>query len=207
MKKFVITVGREYGSGGRELAKGLAKRFKIKCYDKELIRLAAKESGLHEDFLASCDEKAVSGLAFSMPTNYYFSGVGTQQIQVKAYFSQFSAIKALAEKESCVIVGRVADFVLREHPSHVSVFVSASLADRVERVMAYENISDKQATALVKKNDKNRASYYNFFSDNRWGEAKTYDVCVNTSKLGIEKATDVVYEYVVRALKLEENAK
>lgn len=201
MNNFVITIGREFGSGGHAIAKKLAEYYGVKCYDKEIISMAAEHSGIHEDFIASCDEKAVSSFAFSVANNYYFSGSGAQQIQIKAYFSQFEAIKKLAESESFVIVGRVADYVLRHKENKISIFISADLSDRIDRVMEYEKIPDKKAEKIIAKADKNRAKYYNFFSHNKWGDAKTYDICVNSSVLGIEKTTDYLIKYIDAVLK------
>ena len=200
MNNFIITVGRQFGSGGREIAKKIAQHFNIKCYDDELVDLAAEHSGLHKDFVASCDEKAVSSFAFSVSNNFYVSSNGAHQVQIKAYFSQFDAIKSVAKQGPCVIVGRVADYVLKNEDNKISVFISADRQDRVSRVMEYENIPEKQAEKLVDKNDKNRAKYYNFFSNKKWGEAKTYDLCVNSSKLGIDKTAEFIINYIENRL-------
>jgi cytidylate kinase len=200
MANFVITVGREFGSGGRAIAKKIAEHFNIKCYDKEIIYLASKESGLHENFIANCDEKAISSLSFSGGNNFYFPGGNMHNVQIKAYFSQFDAIKTVAKQGPCVIVGRVADYVLKNEDNKISVFISADRQDRVSRVMEYENIPEKQAEKLVDKNDKNRAKYYNFFSNKKWGEAKTYDLCVNSSKLGIDKTAEFIINYIENRL-------
>lgn len=196
MNNFIITIGREFGSGGHAIAKKIAEHYGIKCYDKEIISMASEKSGIHEDFIASCDEKAVSNFAFSVANNYYFSGSGAQQIQIKAYFSQFDVIKKLADTESFVIVGRVSDYVLRHKENKISIFISADKSDRVARVMEYEKISDKKAEKLIARADKNRAKYYNFFSHNKWGDAKTYDICVNSSVLGIEKTAEHLIGYI-----------
>jgi cytidylate kinase len=163
--------------------------------------MASESSGLHEDFIASCDERAVSNFAFSVSSNYYFTGSGAHQVQSKAYFSQFEAIKKLAEEESFVIVGRVADYVLRHKENKISIFICADVSDRVARVMEYENISDKKAEKLIAKADKNRAKYYNFFSHNKWGDAKTYDICINSSVLGIDKTADYLIDYIENVLR------
>ncbi|MBO5285620.1 MAG: cytidylate kinase-like family protein [Clostridia bacterium] len=196
MANYVITIGREFGSGGRAIAKMVAEHFNIKCYDKEIISLASEESGLHENFIAHCDEKAVSSLSFAGGNNFYFPGGNMHNVQIKAYFSQFDAIKKVAKEGPCVIVGRVADHVLKNEENKITIFISADRQDRVLRVMEYENISERKAEKLVDKNDKNRAKYYNFFSNKKWGEAKTYDLCVNSSKLGIDGTADFIIEYV-----------
>lgn len=201
MNNFIITIGRQFGSGGREIAKKIAKHFNIKCYDKELINLAAEHSGLHEDFVATCDEKAVSNFAFSVANNFYISTNGAHQVQIKAYFSQFEVIKKLAETESFVVVGRVANYILRNKENKISVFISANTNDRIARIMEYENISEAEAEKLVKKADKNRAKYYNYFSQKKWGEASTYDICVNSSVMGIDKTAEILIKYIEEFLK------
>lgn len=204
MGNLVITVGREFGSGGRTVAKLVAEHFGIKCYDKNILALAAEKSGLNEKFIESYDEKAVSGLGFLTGQGFYFSPRGANNdIHVEAYFSQFNVIRELAKKESCVIVGRAGNYILRDEPGMISVFISADRADRVDRIMKYEKISDRQAEKAVDKYDKNRAKYYNFFSNMKWGEAKTYDLCINSSKLGIEGAAKIVIDYVEARLKAE----
>jgi cytidylate kinase len=115
--------------------------------------------------------------------------------------TQFEAIKKLAEEESFVIVGRVADYVLRHKENKISIFICADVSDRVARVMEYENISDKKAEKLIAKADKNRAKYYNFFSHNKWGDAKTYDICINSSVLGIDKTADYLIDYIENVLR------
>ena len=200
MNNYIITIGRQFGSGGREIAKKIAKHFNIKCYDKEIISLTAEHSGLHEDFIKTCDEKAVSSFAFSVANNFYISANGAHQVQTKAYFSQFETIKKLAETESCVIVGRVADYVLRNKENKITIFISANTNDRVNRIMEYENISEAKAEKMIAKADKNRAKYYNFFSQYKWGDAKTYDVCINSSVLGIDKTAEVLISYIEQVI-------
>ncbi|MCQ2399265.1 MAG: cytidylate kinase-like family protein [Clostridia bacterium] len=206
MEKFILTIGREFGSGGHAIARAVANRLGVKCYDKEIMQLASEESGLHKDFIASCDEKALSGFAFSgIDNGFYFSGNGVQQIQIKAYFSQFDAIKKIGEGDSCVIVGRVADYVLRDNPDVVSVFISANMPDRIERIMEFENISGKAAEKLIVKNDKNRSRYYNFFSGKKWGDARTYDVCINSSVLGLDGTVDYIVDLVEKFCETKKN--
>ena len=196
MSNLIITVGRQFGSGGREIANKIAKHFNIKCYDNELVDLAAEHSGLHKDFVASCDEKAVSSFAFSVSNNFYIPANGAHQVQIKAYFAQFEVLKKLAESESFVVVGRVADYILRNKENKISIFISANTNDRINRIMEFENISESKAEKMILKADKNRAKYYNFFSQSKWGDAKTYDICINSSLMGIDKTADVLIKYI-----------
>lgn len=199
MNNLVITVGREFGSGGRTVAKLVAEYFHINCYDKSILELAAQKTGLNAGFIKHYDEKAVSrlglltGQSFYLPSNYVKADV-----HAEVYYSQFNVIRELAAKEPCIIVGRVGNYILRNEPNMVSVFVSANEEDRIKRVMGYENISEAQAKKSIVKHDKDRSRYYNFFSETKWGEAKSYDICVNTSKLGIEGAAKIIETYIER---------
>ncbi len=201
MKKFVITIGREFGSGGRAVAKLLAEKLGVKCYDEELVEMASSSSGLHPEMVASLDEKALSPFSFAGGGQFYLSSHGAHNVQIQAAFSQFNAIKELAKNENCVIVGRVADYVLKDNPNTISIFVSADLDYRIQRIMEYEGVSEKKAEKIIIKNDRNRAKYYNFFSNKKWGEAKTYDLCVKTSLLGIEKSVDFIFDFINLTLK------
>lgn len=204
MDKFVITIGREFGSGGREIARQLANKFNVKCYDKEIVAMASEHSGIHEDMIKTCDEKAISAFSFVGGGQFYLSSHGAHNMQVQANFSQFSVIKKIAENESCVFVGRVADYVLKNHPNHVSIFISANFEDRVKRIMEYEGISEQKAEKLIYKNDKNREKYYNFFTNKKWGNSSSYDVCINSSMFGIDKTVDVLFNIIKEKLEIKD---
>ncbi len=203
MSNLVITIGRQFGSGGRVIAKLVADHFSIKCYDKNILLLAAKKSGLNEKFIENYDEKAVTSLSFMAGQNFYLSptAINHNTIHVEAYFSQFNVIKEIAKKESCVIVGRVGNYILRDESHLISVFISADKEDRIARIMEYENISGKKAEKAIEKYDKNREKYYNFFSGKKWSDAKTYDVCVNSSRLGIEGTANFIIGYIEARMK------
>ena len=176
----VITIGREFGSGGHEIGMKLAERLGIKCYDKELLELAAKESGLCKDTYSL----GYSNSYVDMPINH------------KVFLAQFDAIKKLAEKESCVIVGRCADYALEDDPFAVSVFVKASIDERVKRIKKLYELNDSKAADLIQKTDKKRASYYNYYSSKKWGDAKSYDLCVDSGLVGIEGAIEVILKFI-----------
>lgn len=196
--KFIITIGRQYGSGGRFIAKKLAEELEIKFYDNELLAKAAVESGLSNHVIETYDEKK-DGL---------FSGVVPSAFSVdlslgqKVFLAQFEAIKKVAENESAVIVGRCADYVLEDMDNVVNVFITAPLKDRIERAIKYYNVEQKKADAIVLKMDKKRASYYNFYSDKKWGKADTYDLCINSS-IGIDESVKIIKEFVKAKLNIE----
>ena len=195
---FVITIGRQYGSGGRFIAKKLAEDLGIKFYDNEILAKAALESGLSNHVIETYDEKK-DGL---------FSGVVPSAFSVdlsigqKVFLAQFEAIKKVADEESAVIVGRCADYVLENRDNVVNVFITAPLAQRVERAIKYYNVDPKKAEAVIQKMDKKRASYYNFYSDKKWGASSTYDLCIN-SEIGIDETVQIIKEFVKKKLNIE----
>ena len=167
-ERTVITIGREFGSGGHEIGMKLAEKLGIKCYDKELLELAAKESGLCEELFASQDEKPTNSFLYSLVMDTYSLGYTNSYVDMpinhKVFLAQFDAIKKLAERESCVIVGRCADYALEDNPYAVSVFIKASLNERVQRIKRIYELNDSKAADLIQKTDKRRASYYNYLS-------------------------------------------
>ena len=196
----VITIGREFGSGGHEIGMKLAEKLGIKCYDKELLQLAAKNSGLCEELFASQDEKPTNSFLYSLVMDTYSLGYSNSYVDMpinhKVFLAQFDTIKKLAENESCVIVGRCADYAREDDPNCVSVFIKAPMKDRVERIKKIYNITDSKASDLIQKTDKKRASYYNYYSSKKWGEARSYDLCLDSSDLGIEGAISLICEYI-----------
>ncbi len=195
---FVITIGRQYGSGGRFIAKKLAEQLNIKFYDNELLASAASESGLSNHVIESYDEKK----------DGFFSGVVPSTFSVdlslgqKVFLAQFEAIKKVADTESAVIVGRCADYVLQDRTNVVNIFITAPLKERVERAVKYYNIDTKKAENTIIKMDKKRASYYNFYSDRKWGKADTYDLCISSS-VGIDESVEIIKEFVKKKLNIE----
>ncbi len=194
--KYVITVGREYGSGGRFIAKLVAERLGIAFYDNELITEACKESGLSPAILETYDEK----------TDGFFSVAGMysydMSLSQKVFLAQFDAIKRIAENESCVIVGRCADYVLKDNENLVSIFVCAPMDEKVKRVTDYYGVKPEKAVSTISKKDKKRRSYYNYYTDLDWGKAANYDMCIN-SKLGIEQCVNLIVQYVKERFNLE----
>ena len=193
-ERTVITIGREFGSGGHEIGMKLAEKLGIKCYDKELLQVAAKESGLCEELFASQDEKPTNSFLYSLVMDTYSLGYSNSYVDMpinhKVFLAQFDAIKKLAAKESCVIVGRCADYALEDDPFAVSVWIKASLDERIKRIKKLYELNDSKAADLIQKTDKKRASYYNYYSSKKWGEAKSYDLCIDSGLVGIDGAID-----------------
>lgn len=199
-ERTVITIGREFGSGGHEIGMKLAEKLGIKCYDKELLELAAKESGLCEELFASQDEKPTNSFLYSLVMDTYSLGYTNSYVDMpinqKVFLAQFDAIKKLAERESCVIVGRCADYALEDNPYAVSVFIKASLDERVQRIKRIYELNDSKAADLIQKTDKRRASYYNYYSSKKWGEAKSYNLCIDSGLVGVDGAIDMILKFI-----------
>ena len=188
--KFVITVGREYGSGGRFIAKLVAEKLGIPFYDDELLTKAANDSGMSEEVFKNFDEKKEGILS---------SGIGMYSydltISQKVFLAQFDVIKKIALSESCVIVGRCADYVLDGYPNVCSVFICAPMDEKIKRGVEYYGLSPEKAEAQINKKNKKRRSYYNFYTDKEWGKASNYDLCIN-SKIGIDAAVETIISYI-----------
>lgn len=208
----VITIGRQFGSGGRELGKLLAERLQIPFYDKELLTEAAKESGICEEIFEDHDEKPTRSLLFSLVTGAQYHGdAGPMYMDMplnhRIFLAQFDAIRRIAAKGPCVIVGRCADYVLRDQANAISVFVKADLESRIERAIQ-RGAEPARAEDMVRKADKQRASYYNYFATGAWGDVNNYDLCVDTAKLGVPGAVDLLEQYVLlREKKLQSEGK
>ena len=203
-KNFVITIGRQFGSGGRELGKLLASTFGIEYYDKELLQEAAKQAGLCSEYLERSDERAPSFLSgmFAVGVGYNPASCYSCSSSIPndgAYHAQSDFIRSIAQQRSCVIVGRSADYVLRNHPRCLNIFVHSSIEDCVERIMRRgDKPTAEQARAIAHKTNKLRANYYNFYTDKRWGDATSYDLTLNTSLLKMEDAVAIIAEYIRR---------
>lgn len=208
-ENFVITIGRQFGSGGRELGKCLSKKLGIAYYDKELLGEAAKQSGVNPEFFERNDERSPSFLSgmFSVNAGYNPIVCYASSSTITAdniYRAQSDFITDIANRHSCVIVGRSADYVLRQHPRLVSVFVHASIDDCITRIMRRgDKPSPDQARIIAEKTNKLRASYYNFYTDKKWGDAASYDMTFNTSRLSIEEIAEIISDYIKKKFKIE----
>lgn len=199
--KNIITITRQYGSGGHDIGKALAKKLGISFYDKELISLAAKESGISPEIFKNVDEKAANSLLYSLSTGLYsygnnFSSIADLPVNDKLYILQHRIIKNLAEKEAFVVVGRCADYVLKDNPNIIKVFIYADIDSRVKRAVERNEIDPARAKQAVLKADKRRANYYSFYSGNKWGLTDNYDLCINSTKLSVEQAVSIISEYI-----------
>lgn len=197
-EKIIVTIDREYGSGGHEVGKRLAERLGIKFFDEELISRAAAVTGYNEDYIRNNDEKAPE---YSIPS--IFTGFDSYQASPFARIQEeeFKIIREIAEEDSCVIVGRAADYILSSE-RHVSIFIFAPLEDRIKRKLkVVENLPDVEYDASsmekhVKQVDKQRRKYYEFYTDNKWGGRDVYDLLINTSRAGIDGAVDIIVAYI-----------
>jgi cytidylate kinase len=201
-RKIILTVGRQYGSGGRVIGKQLAERLSIHYYDNELITLAAQESGLCPEVFEKADEKVSKGLAYAFSVGFSNMGIYMPCNDVlsneRLFQLQSDTIRNLAENESAVIVGRCADYILRDHPNLLSFFISAKKEFRIRNIVQMHQIDEKEAFEIMIKADKSRAAYYNYYTDKEWGHASSYDFTVDASVLGIDETVDFIVDFIGR---------
>lgn len=186
MKHIIVTIGREFGSGGRLVAKQLADALGIPYYDKELIQAVAKQTGLSETYIRTVDQRPTNSFLYDL-----YCAVQSPSIPDQVFIAQAKVIKEAAEKDSCVIVGRCADYVLRDRDDLLRVFITAPLEERVRRAAEEYHVEATNMESYVLKQDKSRASYYNYFSTGKWGDRGCYDLCVN-SRIGIKHTVSVI---------------
>ncbi len=200
MKKgTIITIGRQNGSGGHEIGKKLAEKLGVPLYDKELLRLAAEESGLSPENIALYDEVPTSSLLYSLSLGNYGMPIGQYDIPIhqKIFMAQFDSIQKLADQgESCVIVGRCADYALAKREQAIHVFIRADIKDRVKRALTqHPEMSEKKIADEIVRTDKRRANYHNFYADTKWGSAASYDLVIDSLKTGIDQTVDTIAHY------------
>ncbi|MDR1499951.1 MAG: cytidylate kinase-like family protein [Tannerellaceae bacterium] len=204
MKTTILTIGRQFGSGGRIIGKNLARALGISFYDKELITLAAKESGLCREVFENIDERASRGLSHLFPAGMSYPGVGAYTpyadiLSAEGLFKiQSDVIRKLAVTESCVIVGRCADYILRDHPGCVSFFIHDKLPNRIARISSRQQLSPSQSKELITKTDKSRAAYYGYYTDKIWGMSSSYDFSIDASCLGIDETVCLMKDFIAR---------
>ena len=199
--KFIITIARQFGSGGHEIGKALAESLGIPFYDKELISLAAKDSGMDAEVFENVDERATNSLLYSLSMGLYsfgnsFSAMGDLPVNDRLYILQHKINKKLAEEGPCVIVGRCADYVLREKENCISIFIHADLEYRKKRAIEVRGVEKARAEQVVNKTDKVRANYYSFYSGQKWGYAQNYDLCITSTALSTEQAVELIKSYI-----------
>lgn len=201
MNNFVITIARGYGSGGRTIGKMLAKELNVGYYDRELLRMASDDSGINEELFGKADEKLKSSILFKAARKVYTGELippdSDDFVSNRNLFNyQAKVMKELAETETCVIVGRCADFVLKGNKNVLKIFVHAPLESCIEKVMELNSLSRKDAEKLILTTDKNRAEYYKHYTGREWDNAMNYDLCLDSSELGFEKCVDLVKAYI-----------
>ena len=197
----IITIGRQFGSAGREIGMRIAEDFGIKLYDKEMLARAAKESGICEELFETHDEKPTNSFLYSLVMDTYSMGCGNtyndMPINHKVFLAQFDAIKKIADEGPCILVGRCADYALESYKNVVTVFIHADLNARIRRIARIYDLTDAKAKDLIVKTDKKRASYYNYYTNKKWSDAESYELCVNSGELGVEGTAKMIEQYVM----------
>ena len=205
MQHIIINVGRQLGSGGHDIGRMLALDFQAKYYDKEIMNLAAKESGFSEKFFEQNDEKKgfFKGL-FNMQTSHISGGsmYKTNFSQESLFQFQSDAIQKAAKEGSCVFVGRCADYVLRDFPNTVNVFITASMRYRIEQIMNKQHLDHDQARKFIEQKESDRAAYYNYYTGKKWGAAESYDLCIDSSVLGLMETEKIIAAFIRKRFKI-----
>lgn len=203
-QNMVITIGRQFGSGGHEIAKAVADRLMVPFYDKEIIVEAAKQTGLDENLFKEVEERNVSSFLYSIALGAYspasaLSGMPFMNINETVFQAQANVILELAEKGTGVFVGRCADHILKEHPSLCRIFVYADMEDRIERIQQLYKISAGEAEDLIAKTDKKRGNFYNYYTGLKWNHLQNYDLCLNSAKLGVSGSVEAILAFINQA--------
>ena len=203
-KNIIINVGRQLGSGGHDIGRMLALDFGAKYYDRELLDLAAKESGFSKKFFEQNDEKKgfFKGL-FNMQGSHFGGGMYKSNISQESLFQfQSDAIRKAAKEGSCVFVGRCADYVLRDFSNVVNIFITASLDYRVEQIMNKQHMDAEEARKFIESKESKRAAYYNYYTGKKWGSAESYDLCIDSSILGFVETEKLIAEFIRKKFKI-----
>ena len=200
----IITIARQYGSGGHDIGEKLAEELKIPFYDKELLERAAKDSGFCQEIFENYDEKPTNSFLYSLVMDTYSMGHSTaafaeMPLNHKIFLAQFNAIKDIAKEGPCVIVGRLADWILRNREDVLNVFITAPGEARIQRIMGYEDVDEETARELMIQVDRRRKSYYDYFTHQQWERMENRDLVINSSLLGIEETVGMISEIAKRA--------
>lgn len=205
---YIITVGRRIGSGGREVAELLARRLGIPVYDKRLLNVAAEQSGIAAEFFEQADEKNRGSFLGGLLNSYLpFAGTGYGRANCigkeELFKIQSDAIRSLAATQSAIFIGRCADYILRDHPRRIDLFITAPEADRRARIIRREGCTEQEADHLMEAGDRQRAAYYNYYTDKIWGDSASYHLCIDSSLLGIDDTAALVEGIVRRHFSLQ----
>ena len=196
----VVTLSRQFGSGGAEIGKKLAEALGVPCYDKHVIQQAAEKSGISKEHFERADEKRTNSFLFSIAAAHYGGTAVPIQLEDiitddRLFIYTAQTIKDMA-KDPCLIVGRCADDILRDEEKLIRIFVYADMDARVKRICELYDLTEKAAATLIKKTDKRRANYYNFYTSRTWGEAANYDICINSTRLGIDGTVKALHCFI-----------
>ena len=202
----IITIGRQYGSAGREIGYKVAADLDIKLYDKEMLDRAAKESGICQELFETHDEKPTNSFLYSLVMDTYSLGYTSgsytdMPINHKVFLAQFDAIKKIAEEGPCILVGRCADYALEEYDNVIRLFIHADMDMRIKQIASQMGVPANKARDIIQKNDKQRASYYNYYTSKKWGDARSYHLTLDSSQLGIEGCVDMILAYKEHVMK------
>ena len=189
----IITISRQYASGGREIGKKLAEKIGAEFYDNKLLEEAAKGSGIHQSHFEENDEKRSNSLLYFLSTTY---GQGGVPFDDTLFFATMNAIQKIASEQSCVIIGRCADYALRDFSNVVNIFITAPMEQRVKRAEEIYGVESKHIDDYIKRIDKQRNSYYNYYTDRQWGKPQNYHLCIDSSALGIDKTVSLIEKFV-----------
>ena len=200
MKNFVITIARGFGSGGKTIGRLLAQRLDIDYYDNDLIRLASEESGINIELFGKADERVKTNLFKKYSGSYGEDVIPPDSDEFVSNDNLFNyqakIIRSLAEKQNCIIIGRCGDYILKNHPNTIRLYVYADHATCIENVMDIYGVSPKQAAKRIEEIDKARANYYKYYTGGTWSDVSNYDLCINTTDIGFEKSVDVILAYM-----------
>lgn len=201
MKKTIITIGRQFCSGGRVIGEELAKELGIPFYDKNLISLAAKKSGMSEEVLKSADEYPTDSLLYNLSLGNAFFAFGDLSIREmpvtdKLFLLQSEIIKNAAMEGSCVIVGRCAEHVLEDRKDCINIFIYADMDYKIKRCVDLYNVAPEKAKSFINKTDKRREAYHNYFCETKWGAPQNYDMCLNSARMSTKEIINVIKEYI-----------
>ena len=193
----IITIGRQHGSNGHAVAETLARRLNIPCYSKEIVDRTARDSNFSHEVIRSYDEKRIS--PFIAPSTHFFGMDEGFRLNMQIASAQFEAIRSLADEGDAVFVGRCADYVLRSREDLVRIFLMADMPYRIKTVMERKSLTQDQAKKLIREVDKDRSSYYRYYTDQTWGESGCYDLCLNVGRVGIEGAAESIEAFIQAA--------
>ncbi|MFT3983757.1 MAG: cytidylate kinase-like family protein [Lachnospiraceae bacterium] len=206
----IITIGREFGSGGREIGEKLGEKLGIKCYDKELLKRAAKDSGMCPELFENHDERPTSSFLYNLVMDTYSFGYSASAyvdmpISHKVFLAQFEAIKKIANEGPCILVGRCADYALADYKNCLHLFVHGELETRIKRIQEKYNLTHDKAREMIIKKDKQRTNYYNYYSSKKWGLAESYHLTIDSGVLGIDGTVELITQFVQDFEKRQEN--